>query len=192
MGRLLKTDAPAVSQRESDVLYLGISGVLHPSESLYILVNQRSPWDCGHQPYEAVPILANMLSDWPQVRIVLTSTQPWSKGLDHVLASLGPTLACRVDGFTYADLTTRARLGVRGGPLSDEDYWRCNKSDIVRLHVQWLQPRAWLALDDDTILWREEERRNHLVEVDGCLGLAADVDAQDRLQMSLARMFRRA
>lgn len=162
------------------VLYLGISGVCHPSASTYELVEGRSPWADGHSEYEAVPWLTQTLERWPDVRIVLTSTQPWAKGLWAVLVALGPALASRVLGFTYADLTTKLRRGRRQLPLSDADYWRHNKSEIVRLHVLWLQPSAWVAVDDETILWTTEESEQHLVAVDGCKGLL-DPAAQDRL-----------
>lgn len=163
-----------------NVIYLGISGVLHPSRSLYELVEGRSPDDDGHRPYEAVPVLETLLRSWPDARIVLTSTQPWSKGLPAVLGELGPELAARVLGFTYEDLSNKLRRGRRQLSLSGEDYWRLNKSEIVRLHVEWLKPGAWVAVDDDTILWTERERRQHLVAVDGCKGLL-DPAAQDRL-----------
>lgn len=170
------------------VVYLGISGVLHPSQSLYELLEGRSPWEAGHQPYEAVPVLERVLSGWPEVRIVLTSTQAWSKGLPAVLAELGLDLAARVVGFTYEDLTTKLRRGKRQRPLSDEDYWRLNKSEIVRLHVDWLKPAAWVAVDDETILWTEQERQDHLVAVDGCKGFRGDTAAQDRLATVLGQL----
>ncbi|MDE2300216.1 MAG: hypothetical protein KGL99_05780 [Burkholderiales bacterium] len=125
-----------------NVIYLGISGVLHPSRSLYELIEGHSPESDGHRLYEAVPVLDNLLSGWPDARIVLTSTQPWAKGLPAVLNELGPGLASRVIGFTYEDLTTKLRRGRRQLPLSDEDYWRLLKSEIVRLHVEWLRPAA--------------------------------------------------
>jgi hypothetical protein len=170
------------------VVYLGVSGVLHPSASLYELIEGRSPWDNGHRPYEAVPVLERALQGWPEARIVLSSTQPWAKGLPAVLEALGPSLASRVLGHTYEDLTTRLRRGRRQRPLSSEDYWRLNKSDIVRLHAQWLRPAAWLAVDDDTILWTTDECRNRLVVVDGCKGLL-DPAAQDRLLTVLTGQF---
>lgn len=139
-----------VASESLKVVYLGISGVLHPSASLYELIEGRSPWDECHQPYEAVPVLERALSGWPDARIVLSSTQPWAKGLPTVLEALGESLASRVLGYTYEDLTTKLRRGRWKIPLSNEDYWRLNKSDIVRLHAQWLRPAAWLAVDDDT------------------------------------------
>ncbi len=170
------------------VVYLGISGVLHPSRSLYELLNGRAPEDDGHQLYEGAAVLENILSGWPDAAIVLTSTQPWAKGLPAVLQAMGPGLASRVLGFTFEDLTTKLRRGPRQRPLSDADYWRLNKSQVVRLHVEWLRPAAWLAIDDEDILWTDDERQNHVVVVDGCKGLL-DPAAQDRLATVLSGAF---
>ena len=178
----------SMGQDSLKVIYLGVSGVLHPSASLYELLEGRSPWDDGHRLYEAVPALELALRGWPEARIVLSSTQPWAKGLPVVLEALGPSLAKRVLGYTFEDLTTKLRRGRRQIPLSAEDYWRLNKSDIVRLHARWLRPAAWLAVDDDTILWTEDEYRHRLVAVDGCKGLL-DPATQDRLLTVLTGQF---
>lgn len=171
------------------VLYLGISGVLHPSASTYELVYGRSPWDDGHQQYEAVPWLAKTLERWPDLHVVLTSTQPWKYGLPPVLERLG-ALADRVVGFSFEDLTTklvrqvRTRRGTtRQLTYSNEDYWRMNKSDIVAAHVEWLKPQAWVAVDDEDILWAPAVRER-VVIVDGCRGLLHPTE-QDKLVTSL-------
>ena len=73
-------------------------------------------------------------------------------------------------------------------PLGDADYWRHMKSEIVRLHVEWLKPAAWIAVDDETILWTDNEREQHLVAVNGRNGLLDPV-AQDRLVTVLTGNF---
>lgn len=168
------------------VVYLGISGVLHPSQTTYELVMRQSPWDAGHVRYEGVPALTRALERWPAARIVLTSTLPWAHGLPSVLENLGP-LASRVDGFTYDDLTNRAARTVttRSGTTrtltySSEDYWRMHKADIVAAHVAWLRPSAWLAIDDENIMWPTNVARDQLVATDGCVGLL-DGATYDRL-----------
>lgn len=168
--------APRHRSERPRVLYLGISGVLHPSASLYELVCGRSPWDDGHQKYEGVPWLSSALAHWLDVRIVLTSTQPWKHGLPAVLEHLG-TLRERVVGFTYEDLTKNAvrQVRTRSGTTrqltrSSEDYWRMNKSDIVAAHVEWLKPAAWVAVDDEDILW-PNRLADHVCIVDGLKGL---------------------
>lgn len=186
----------AASLRPADrvrLLYLGISGVLHPSASLYELVYGRSPWYDGHEKYEAVPWLSRVLAGWPDVRVILTSTQPWKHGLADVVEQMGE-LGERVIGFTYKDLTTRLvrQVRIRGGltrnsAYSDEDYWRMNKSDIVEAHVKWLQPQAWVAVDDEDILW-PEWFTGHVCIVDGCEGLKLAAE-QDKLLTYLVANF---
>ncbi len=175
--------------------YLGISGVLHPSESLYGLLRGRSPWADGHAKYEGVPYLEKALGEWPDVRIVLTSTQPRAHGLSSVLERLGPSLAARVSGSTYEDLTTKAeRVAVtRSGSsrtvaYSNDDYWRMSKAQIVDAHVRWLRPSSWIAIDDEDILWPQAVRHDQLVLTDGCIGLLNE-EAQDRLDFVLRTNF---
>lgn len=175
------------------VLYLGISGVLHPSASTYELVLGRNPWERGHREYEAVPWLDEALHPYPDVRIVLTSTQPWKHGLRPVLECLGG-LASRVIGYTFEDLTTKPvrHIRTRSGsevdrPYGAEDYWRMNKSDIVAAHVAWLKPQAWAAIDDEDILW-SQELHSHVCIVDGCKGLKSTAE-QDRLLTCLEANF---
>lgn len=174
-------------------LYLGISGVLHPSASTYELIKGRSPWADCHTKYEAVPWLAQTLARWPDVQVVLTSTQPWKPGLPAVLEHLA-TLAERVIGFTYEDLTKKVvrKVHTRSGTrlsvgYSNEDYWRMNKSDIVVAHVEWLKPDAWVAVDDEDILW-PRKLVDHVCIVDGCEGLMHSAE-QDKLLTYLEMNF---
>jgi len=178
-----------------DLVYLGISGVLHPSESMYRLLHSRSPWDDGHERYEAVAVLEQALERWPRARIVLTSTQPWACGIEDVLARLGLSLVQRVVGYTFEDLTTKAMRAVttisgkvRHIGYSRDDYWRMNKSHVVTAHVGWRRPERWIAVDDEDILWPHDVRRDRLVLTDGCKGLL-DASAQDRLLTVLVGNF---
>lgn len=181
--------------RSAATVFLGISGVLHPSESTYELVRGRSPWSDGHSKYECVPILEQALLPWPDAKVVLTSTQPRAHGLQSVLEHLGPSLAACVVGSTYEDLTTKVKreVGTRSGATrtvgySSEDYWRMNKSEIVATHIAWSRPERWIVIDDEDILWPQEVRRDRLVLTDGCEGLRS-AQAQDRLQTILFANF---
>lgn len=179
-------------------LYLGLSGVIHPSESTYELVMNRSPWADGHVEYEGVAVLAEALENWPAVRIVLTSTLPAAHGLPAVLERLGVELSRRVAGFTFEDLTTRVSRHVRtrGGAakdvgISSEDYWRMSKADIVAVHVAWSRPAQWVVIDDEDILWSPDVRANKLVLTDGCVGLQGE-PSQRRLMAVLEQNFGRS
>ncbi|WP_343635541.1 HAD domain-containing protein [Roseateles sp.] len=179
-------DSEVVAPSDQQVMYLGISGVLHPSFSFYRYVHGREAAEDGHREYQSVPALHDALQGWPAVALMLTSTQPWAHGLPAVLEKLGP-LAQRVVGFTFHDLTTRVPHRRNGRPMDEMDYWRLHKSQIVRRHVKWSKPRAWVALDDEDILWSEDERE-HLVLTRGTLGLHDPV-AMDRLLWALEHNF---
>jgi hypothetical protein len=180
------------------VVYLGLSGVLHPSESLYRLIHGRSPWDDGHLRFESAWVLQRALEPWPSVCIVLTSTLPWAHGLGSVLSQLHPSLASRVIGYTFEDLTTKAlrQVTTRSGAtrwltLSSNDYWRMSKAELVASHVEWLRPARWIAIDDESLAWARDVRRDRLVLVDGCKGLS-DAKAQDRLLTVVEQTFGRS
>lgn len=185
------------SKDAARTVYLGISGVLHPSESFYAFMYGRSPWADGHSRYENVPALLQALENWPDVEIILTSTQPWAHGLESVLEQLGTSLSARVVGYTYDDLTTKVKREVttlsgivRTIGLSNEDYWRMNKAHIVATHVAWRRPGNWIAIDDEDILWPHDVRRDRLVLTDGCVGLQS-AEALDRLRAVMLTNFGR-
>jgi hypothetical protein len=62
-----------------------------------------------------------------------------------------------------------------------------NKADIVIAHVEWLQPGAWVAVDDEDILWPKVST-DHVCIVDGCEGLG-DPAEQDKLLTYLQMNF---
>lgn len=175
--------------------YLGLSGVVHPSESSYRFMYGRTPWEDGHTKFEGTTVLERALAPWPDVRIVLTSTLPRIYGLATVLESLGPGLAARVDGFSYDDIPTRIQREVQmrsGGTrtigYASNDYWRMNKCDIVAIHVAWRRPVAWVAIDDEDMLWPTAVRDERLVLTDPCRGLNTPATL-DRLQTVLEMNF---
>ena len=183
------------SGHAAPTLYLGISGVLHPSETAYRLVHGGSPWLDGHQEYEGVGALEDELRRWPTVRVVLTSTQPHIHGLATVLKRLGPLLAARVVGHTFDDITRHVtrevrtrRGGIRHIKVFAEDYWRMSKAQIVAAHVAWRAPVQWVAVDDEDIGWAAAVRANQLVLTDGCDGLLGS-DARAALQTALGANF---
>lgn len=190
-----KSHASERREQAAPTLYLGISGVLHPSETAYHLVHGRSPWLDGHREYEGVGALESELRRWPRVQVVLTSTQPHIHGLATVLKRLGPLLAARVVGHTFDDLTRHVTREVRtrsGGirliKVSAEDYWRMSKAQIVAAHVAWHAPVQWVAVDDEDIGWAAAVRANQLVLTDSCDGLLGP-DARAPLQTVLEANF---
>lgn len=185
----LHTSHEVESPAPKMVLYLGIGGVLQPSVSTYTWVHGRDPFDDGYSPYECAPLLERLLSGWPDVRIVLTSTRPWAHGLDEVLGALGPELASRIVGYTFQDLTERAKVGERFPRcLSEMEYWRLSKSQVVEKHVRWLQPSRWVAVDDEAYGWSDHELACNVVVTPPVEGLANE-EARTKLHGLLVHQF---
>lgn len=177
-----------MAAHRSCLVYLGISGVLHPSESLYEAVHGHPPWQAGHKRFEALPHLEDLLRPWP-VQVVLTSTRAWKYGLDAVVNELGPVVGPRVVGATFPDLTMKSAVAVRQRTLSEMDYWRLRRGDVVRRHVALASPAAWIALDDDPDGWSLEDLGHRVVLLDGTEGLMS-TRAQRNARLAFNRNFR--
>ena len=175
-------------ERPLHVLYLGVSGVLHPSMSIYELLRGRTFLDDGHELFECVPFLEALLEDWPSIEIVLTSTRPWKHGLPAVLSELGPSLAARVIGFTFDDLTTKARFGEHQRHVTEMDYWRLGKARIVDMHRHWLRPAHWVAVDDEHYGWSDDELVCQVVVTPPLEGLG-NLEARTKLRGLLVHNF---
>jgi len=65
----------------TNVVYLEIFGVLHPSWASYRHGFGREPGADGHRKCKSVDARDHAVEGWPSARIVLTSTCPLSKGL---------------------------------------------------------------------------------------------------------------
>lgn len=169
------------------LIYLGISGTLHPANYLFEIINDM-PLP-GERKFEAVPVLIQGLRDWPDAKIVLTSTMPWRWSLDEVLEWIGPELASRVVGYTHEDLTTQVRKGKLQRLVTNEDYWRMGRSTVVYDHVKWFKPQHWVVIDHhDEHRWGPE-MHDHVLQVDGRVGLRHDTDAQEQMRDVLERNF---
>jgi hypothetical protein len=158
------------------VLYLDFDGVLHP-ESVYLYRNRgpallNAP---GHELFEHCKRLETVLSPYPDVRIVLsTSWVRMRRSLSNASRRLTPALQARVIGATYhKEMDARAFEDAPRGM----QVW----SDVLRR-----KPDAWLAVDDDDLHWPTWCREN-LVHTDEILGISAP-EVLAELQAKLAAM----
>lgn len=172
-----------------NVVYLCLSGVLHPSRSLFKLLHNVDFEQAGHSKYENVSVLAKALKGYPDARIMLTTTEPWNTGLEQTKAALGD-LAERVMGSTFEDLTTKVPWRTPSGKPRDEmDYGRMDRSRIVDAHAEWLKPSGgWVVIDHEDILWSDDVREERLVLTPPTKGLQ-DPEAQSRLAKVLRQNF---
>lgn len=123
------------------VLYLDFDGVLqhenvwwHPRRGAYI----QTP---GYRLFEHVPLLEATLAQFPEVRIVLSTSWVRYRGFSDSAKRLGPLLRERVIGATFH--TRMNRTGFEGLPRGIQVL-----NDVARR-----RPRNWVALDDDVENW---------------------------------------
>jgi hypothetical protein len=143
------------------LLYLDFDGVLHPSEVFWsplrgVHLDSRMH---GHALFENLPLLMEALANFPQVRVVLSTSWVPSRGLDGTLEQLPIELRQRIIGATFdAEQMIHERWAsvARGYQVLDD--------------VRRRRPARWVALDDDVADW-PEEHVDKLIATDGVLGL---------------------
>lgn len=142
------------------VLYLDFDGVLHhedvwwhPRRGVYV----NTP---GYQLFEHVPLLEEVLAEFPEVKIVLSTSWVRYQRFSGSAKRLSPFLRERVIGATFH--TRMSRSGFENLPRGIQVL-----NDVARR-----RPRHWVALDDDVENW-VPEYRDFLIPCDKVLGISA-------------------
>jgi hypothetical protein len=156
------------------VLYLDFDGTVHhercfwhPKRGAYLHAPDR------YALFQHVPLLEALLTPYPDVRIVLSTSWVMRYGCDGAANRLTPALRDRVIGATFHSKMSHGGflLLPRGMQV-----W----CDVLRR-----QPGSWLALDDDPIGWPEDVR-SHLVLTDPYEGISpAEVQTQISQRLEL-------
>jgi hypothetical protein len=156
-----------------DVLYLDFDGVLHPQDVRmdggvpYV----RSP--PGHGILENAPVLQGLLTPYPNLNIVLSTTWVRRFGYRGAVRYLHPELQRRCIGATWHRGMGRYRFDfmTRGEQVLDD--------------VKRRGSISWLAIDDNTEGWGVAES-SHLIATDPILGLGQSA-AIEKLAAALTR-----
>jgi len=136
------TDQPQPQgQRQSkcgglaNVLYLDFDGVSHPEDARMGPRGRYLGSPAGHQLFEHAALLAEMLGDYPDVRMVLSTS--WAVcGYEYARRRLPAELANRCIGSTFH---TNMDLAV----------WRVmSRGEQVLADIRRRQPSRWFAVDD--------------------------------------------
>ncbi len=154
------------------ILYLDFDGVLHRQLTMQQVRRGQSV-----VLFEFAERLERLLSPYPDVRIVLSTSWVVSHGLQGSLDALRqPALCTRVIGATYDPATTT--LSAFGG----RPRWQQIVDDVERRN-----PSAWVALDDEVNQVPVRYNNRFILVPSKCgLGCAAAVD---RLEEMLAYWF---
>lgn len=124
------------------VLYLDFDGVLHHENCLWhpkIGAYLSAPE--GYVLFQHAELLEQLLSPYPQVKIVLSTSWVRRYGCSKAAKNLRPTLRARVIGATYHSNMREHEFDSLPRGLQ---VW----SDVLKR-----KPRDWLALDDVTEGW---------------------------------------
>lgn len=143
------------------MIYLDLDGVAHPSEvyrhprrGIYI-----DPRIQGHTLFENLPLLMDTLMQFPEVRVVLSTSWVPTLGYGRTMKKLPALLRTRVIGATFHSLYMRRA-----------DWDTVPRGYQILGDVGRRRPAHWVALDDDDAEW-PEEHRCRLVKTHGILGL---------------------
>lgn len=158
-----------------NILYLDYNGVLHDSRvmrnrqrGLYLATE-------GKQFFEWMPILDELLTPYPALKIVLSTS--WVRAVDFDTAKyeLSPGLRERVIGSTFH------HPGIIQSVFDTQPRGLQIMGDVTRRN-----PTDWIALDDDASGWPSTQR-DRLIETNGARGIS-DPAAQHALQQWLVQI----
>ncbi|WP_052024314.1 HAD domain-containing protein [Acidovorax sp. CF316] len=164
--------------RGKHVLYLDFDGVLHhedvwrhPRRGLYF-----GPKGVGHTLFENAPLLEHLLTPYPNVHIVLSTSWVPSLRYSRAVSKLPPSLKARVVGATFHTRMNR-------------NLFDClTRAHQVLDDVDRRQPGAWVAVDD-ALGWPKESLP-HFVACDPVAGIADPEVTRDlvaKLQLHFGR-----
>lgn len=156
------------------VLYLDYDGVLHNENVYWHPKRGAYPGPPGFTLFEHAPLLHELLTPYPEVGIVLSTSWVRLYGCTKTAKRLPQGLRARVLGATFHSQMDEAAFAARprGQQVLD---------DVARR-----RPRGWLALDDTDEGWPPEVRDRVLL-TDERLGIAA-AGMPERIAAALDRL----
>lgn len=148
------------------ILFLDFDGVLHPDAAF--LINGRPTLKAEGRLFMWAPLLIKALDDFPDVRIVLSTS--WARELSYTRACLWlpVELRRRVIGATWHSGMSFKRDGFR----SLSTWWdEANRYQQIKRYAGRAGLTDWVAIDDQPDGW-EKEDRDKLVHTNGDTGLS--------------------
>jgi hypothetical protein len=171
----LQDSSVSLGARRLHVCYLDYDGVVH-DDAVYCSSNRgiyiRTP---GCALFEWMHILDNLLTPYPKLKIVLSTSWVRSRSFEFAKKQLSPTLQARVIGATFHNRLMQKR-----------DFDQMSRGHQVLSDVGRRQPTSWFAIDNDDFEWPDRHRGN-LIKTEDRLGLS-DTAAQESVRDVLKMM----
>jgi hypothetical protein len=154
------------------ILYLDFDGVLHPgaARALDLKFKKRTNIE---DLFENAPLLEKLLTPYPLLNLVLSTSWVETFGLEQSIEMLTPGLQTRVIGATF-NSAQRPPIGT-------------SRYEEIFSDVKRRSPSRWLSVDDDERNWPAGEL-HHLAHVPTELGLKCPIATAD-LKAKLAALF---
>lgn len=161
------------------ILFLDFDGVLHPSE--VYLERGRPVLRAEGALFMWAPLLEAVLADFPEVRIVLSTS--WARELRFSRARryLPPGLRARVIGATWH---SAMKIDPEGFHHLHLTWWdQATRYEQIKRYATRASLKQWVAIDDMPEGW-DEAYRDRLVQTDSYVGLS-DPEKLERLRTIL-------
>jgi hypothetical protein len=156
--------------RGEPILVLDFDGVVHhenvlwhPRRGAYLHAPER------YTLFQHVPLLEELLTPYPQVKIVLSTSWVLRYRCAGAAKRLSPSLRARVIGATWHS------------QMPGDSFSYLSRGEQVSRDVKRRQPGSWLALDDDPTGW-PDWALPHLLLTDPYEGISPE-----HLQLELRR-----
>lgn len=156
------------------LLYLDFDGVLHDSEVVFRPRQGVLATTPNRSLFEWMPIIDELLSPYPDVRIVLSTSWVRIRSFKYAKSKLSQRLQSKVIGATFhhGHMDSKAFANMPRGVQVANDVFRRG-------------PQSWFAIDDDDFGWPLWCRDN-LIRTTGTCGISAP-EIRLAIEIMLAR-----
>lgn len=163
-------------------LMLDYDGCLHPA---FIALENNHPVLKGEgRLFMWAPHLIEALAPYPDVKIVLSTSWVHVIGFERARNYLPEALRKRVIGATWFAAMDSSPYASQTSAL--HGWSHMTRYEQISLYLRRAEIEHWLAIDDDHIGWKPEER-NRLIQTDPELGLS-EIEVFERLKKALAEL----
>lgn len=151
------------------ILFLDFDGVLHP-DAVY-LEGGRPVLRAEGKLFMWAPLLADVLSEHPQVRIVLSTSWARHYGFSRARDFLPESLRRCSIGATWHSGMAQYKEGCYTPRYSITWWDSVSRYEQIKRWVEIANQHDWLALEDQPLGWDDADR-DKLIQTDSVRGLS--------------------